>query len=248
MHTSQEVVYAKVGHDDCAERHNHKHMINHWFMQLRQRLWMQGGSIHHEGYERPHLLRVPTPVFAPRHVSPYSPYKDADAKCSHGRVEKEQRELLQRKHNVGGVVVEVAHDDGCQATYKGERQQGEAHHYDRHVDAEQGRVEHRHDVRYLWVHLRYMTDKQEETRHQEAACKQYAELETKRKRYQQHYPCHEKHRLVTVSHRQCAAYRPAQILAVAERDQGYKHHGTRQPSYEDVGMRVVAVARAAAAA
>ena len=86
VHASQHVVDAEICHYDSEESHNHEYVKRHRAAQCRQRLGVKCHGINHECDECPDLLGVSSPVFAPRHIGPYSTYEDADAEGSHGRI------------------------------------------------------------------------------------------------------------------------------------------------------------------
>ena len=130
MHSPKEIVDTEISHDDGKEGKHHEHMIGCGATQHSKCLGMQGCRIHHECYQCPHFLGVPSPIFSPRHIGPYSSHKDAYAKCGHSGIEEEERQLLQGKHNVMSITVDATHNDGCDAADEGERQKSETYHYD----------------------------------------------------------------------------------------------------------------------
>ena len=216
MHAAKDIVDTEVGHEDGEECQEHEHVERHGTSENGQRLGMQGGCIHHERDKRPYLLGVPSPVFAPRDVCPDGSDEDADAECGGSRIEEKERKTLQGGHLTGGVAVYQLHGQGCYGIDERQGQEREAHHDDADVYAQQGRIEHRHDVRYLRVHLADVAYEQEETRHEETACEHDGETEAEQEAEQHDRPCHEEHRLIAVCHRDGAANGPAQILTVGE--------------------------------
>lgn len=89
MHATQEIVHAKVGHQNRKESQYHVEMVVAGGAQPGNALLVNGYGIDHEGDERPSLFGVPTPVCAPRHVGPDSTDKDAEAHAGEGRIEEE---------------------------------------------------------------------------------------------------------------------------------------------------------------
>lgn len=98
MHSAEEVVHTEIGHYEREESQCHKHMERCRAVQLGHRARVQRNGIYHERDECPHLLRVPSPILAPRDVSPNGSDEDADAERGKCRIEKHERELLQLHH------------------------------------------------------------------------------------------------------------------------------------------------------
>ena len=92
MHSAQEIVDAKVGHQDGEEAERYVDVIGQGPLEGRYAARVNHCGIGHEGDECPHLFRIPTPIGSPRHVGPDGAYENADAKRGYGRVEKHAAE------------------------------------------------------------------------------------------------------------------------------------------------------------
>ena len=224
VHSAEEIVDAEIGHYEREESQRHEEMERCRAAQLSHRTRMQRYGVYHERDECPHLLRVPSPILAPRDISPDGSDEDADAERGKCRIEKHERELLQLHHLRLRRATDEAQQKGGEPTDEREREHGKTHHYYRHVHAEQRRVEHGHRVLYLRIHLSDVTHEQEEARHKETQRHEQAEAHATDEREQLYEPRHEEHRLVAVGHRERAADCPAQILAIGERTERQKHH------------------------
>ena len=98
MHSAEEIVDAEIGHYEREESQRHEEMERRRAAQLSHRARMQRYGVYHERDERPHLLRVPSPILAPRDVSPNGSDEDADAERGKCGIEEHERELLQLHH------------------------------------------------------------------------------------------------------------------------------------------------------
>ena len=98
MHSAEEIVDAEIGHYERHESQRHEEMERRRAAKLSHRTRMQRYGVYHERDERPHLLRIPSPILAPRDVCPNGSDEDADAERGKCGIEKHERELLQLHH------------------------------------------------------------------------------------------------------------------------------------------------------
>ena len=193
---------------------------------------MHGHSVDQEGDKPPHFLGIPTPICAPRHVRPDSPDKHADGQQRDGGIQKQARKQGERVGldvNSRRVTPPYkAQKESRDTTDERQRQQGERHHDDRDVDAEQRRLQHRHDVGYLRVHVIDVRHEQEEARHQQPERHYDAETAADDERKQHDRPRHDEHSLIPVGHGHAPAGHPTQGEAGRKSRQGhyaYRHTG-----------------------
>ena len=205
MHAAKKIVDTEVGHQDGEEGQDAVEVIVGGAAQEEQGEVVDGHSIDHEGDEGPHLLGVPAPIGAPRDIGPDGSYEDADAQAGEGGVEEEQRQMAgdQRKRTAMGQQTSHTADEG-------EREQGERHHDDADVQAEQRRVEHGHEMADLRVHLTDVGDEQEKARHEEPEGEHHGIAALHEEGDEHDRPRHEEHGLVAVGHGYMAGDDPAQ--------------------------------------
>ena len=87
MHSSKQVVYSEVGHDDGEEGESYVCVEISVRAKARNRCVVKGDAVDYHCNKRPHFLRVPTPVIPPRDVCPYGSDEYADGKQECSRVE-----------------------------------------------------------------------------------------------------------------------------------------------------------------
>lgn len=78
MHSSKQVVYSEVGHEDGEEGESDVDVEDAVGAQPRNRCVVKGDAVNYHSDERPNFFRVPTPVISPRYVSPNGSDKYAD--------------------------------------------------------------------------------------------------------------------------------------------------------------------------
>ena len=96
MHPAQEIIDAKISHQDGEKCKHKKQMHPAVVLEKTERNSMKTNGIHHKSYQRPSLFRVPTPISSPRNISPNRAEKNADAEQNFGGIEHyaaEDREL-----------------------------------------------------------------------------------------------------------------------------------------------------------
>ena len=129
VHAREEIVHTEVGHGDTQEGQSDVDVIHQRLAENRQALRMHYYGIYHKGDERPRLLAIPTPVITPAHVSPDGSDEDAESHRGEGWVQEDAAQCLK-------LFAMRAKADTHDATDKGERQEGVAHHDDADMDAE----------------------------------------------------------------------------------------------------------------
>ena len=87
MHSSKQVVYSEVGHEDGEEGESDVDVEDAVGAQPRNRCVVKGDAVNYHSDERPNFFRVPTPVISPRYVSPNGSDKYADGEQECGWVE-----------------------------------------------------------------------------------------------------------------------------------------------------------------
>ena len=88
VHTSQQIVYAKIGDENAEEGEENVEVVNTRIAECRQWIAVQGHGIYHEGDESPRLLWVPLPVWTPADVSPDGTDEDAESETGDGRIKQ----------------------------------------------------------------------------------------------------------------------------------------------------------------
>ena len=169
---------------------------------------MKGYRIHHHRYQRPCLLWVPRPVSTPRHVSPHRTQEYADGKEEHGRIEKQSREGCGFLHGNHLPSMQLPH--GLQPHEHLQGKQGVGTHHRHHMDRQQRRLQHRHQLRNLRCSARKHCHQKAQRCHQSSEALHDAEPMLHHRCHHKHCPCHELHDLVTVAHRHMPSNPPAQ--------------------------------------
>ena len=155
MQSSEEEIDAKVGDEDSQESQHHEKVLVSWLPQPRERSAVHGEGINEHGDECPHFFRVPSPIASPAYICPDGTDEDARREKEQGGVEEE---LGEQVHFLGFLL----DNEGIDATGKGDAEESVCHHHATHMNAEQRRGQHWHDVGDFGIHLSEVAHEQEE--------------------------------------------------------------------------------------
>ena len=156
MHTTEQVIDAEIGHEQGEEGEEDVKMIDHRAAQVGPSVGVDDDGVDHKRDQGPRLLRIPTPIRAPRDIGPNGADEDADTERGEGGVKEEAGEQAQGIGLLCGALrmapAKGEEDEGRQGTDERKAEQGVGHHNDGDVQAEQRRTEHGHDGRDAGIH------------------------------------------------------------------------------------------------
>ena len=95
MHATKQVIDAEIGHEQGEEREEEVEVIGHRATKAGPSMGVNDDGVNHERDQGPRLLRIPTPVGAPRDVGPDGADEDADTERGKGWVKEEEGEQAQ---------------------------------------------------------------------------------------------------------------------------------------------------------
>ena len=144
VYAAQQVVDTEVGHQYGEEGEDAVAVQCHGAGKPRHGAAVERGGIDEHRDECPHLLGVPAPVAAPRHVGPHGTDEDACHEQHQRGIEHQAAGHVELTDGTTMVATAAMLHLGRYATYQGAEKQHVGHHDDRHVDAQQGRAQHRY--------------------------------------------------------------------------------------------------------